>query len=332
MVAYRLKTFKDIQDAVIEQAKADSTDTAVRNKIKRLINIRYVNISYKRKWTWRTKSRDIRIHAKYTTDTVVFTNGSREVSGVGTMAFTDAMVGRSIIRTSDNQIYEIISVDETANVAKLSVYYNGTSTGASGASYTIFQYKYGLFPDFDAPVKISHNYYRTEMRIHPPREIADYINRFPTQEGKAYRYTIDGYKSYDGIPLGPMVMGYDYLGIPNSLQLQIFPHIPDEEYFLHIDFAHTVKEMDADDDEPIIPRDNRSILMYAALADFFAKEDDPTTVNYYMSQARDELTKMMGEFDAHNSYPQLMGVGRSRKRWNELGLPVELGDIFDILG
>lgn len=60
MSAIQLRTFKDIQDAVREEVKIQSTDTSTINRIKRDINIVYINeVVAANRWTWLRKQVDL---------------------------------------------------------------------------------------------------------------------------------------------------------------------------------------------------------------------------------------------------------------------------------
>ena len=331
MAIYKVETFDEIISCIVELGKFDSTDTAVLNKIRRIVNTRYQQISYKKKWQWRTRQRDQRLKGRHDTGTLIFTTNTRlVVAGATAPALTADMVGASILKTGDREIYEVVDVDVALQTLKLSTIYQGTTSGAAGEGYNLFHYKYGLFPDFDEVVDIWHDYYRRKIEPLSPRAFNEHVNKFTTNTGKALYYTIDGTQNYDGVPMGEFVMGYDYMGVPSSKQIKFFPMIADEDYFAHIKFTFNVQPMEHGTDEPIIPVDNRMIIPYITLADLFIRETDGQSAQYWMGQARDELSSMMGEFDAHNDYPRLIGARRPMRK--TYGLPIELGDLFDIYG
>ena len=83
--------------------------------------------------------------APYETGTVTATNGSKTITGSGTI-FTAAMVGRKIRIESENAYYRI-SAYVSATELTLEVAYQGTTQ--SGADYSIYKDEYRLPADLD---------------------------------------------------------------------------------------------------------------------------------------------------------------------------------------
>jgi len=85
-----VRTFKNIQDEIIEYAKMDSNSTTVRNEVKRKINNFYQRIGFKRQYRWSAVHTNLLLRQRYTTGTVTATTDSDELVGSSTV-WTEAL-------------------------------------------------------------------------------------------------------------------------------------------------------------------------------------------------------------------------------------------------
>lgn len=324
MAVTQIKTFADIYNAVLRRAKVPTDDTVSINTIKEFINSRYMEMAAEKKWRWRTEHRDIQVPAKYTTGTIAVTNGSRTITGTGTNWVAD-FNHRYLFKTSDEEHYQIVAVPSTTSMLLSSPYAGTTSTGST---YTVYKPIIGLFPDLEKIEDIWHDYFTLPMKARGPEFISKLYTKFPEEENKAVFYTRVGYKEYDNLSLGTIILGYDFLGESSSYAIKIFPGIADAAYTLHVDYSKRITPLDGDTDEPIIPPQNRVILMYGALADFYSVQRNDMAYQLWNAKYDKELMEMKGDTDDTDDYPKLS----AQDKWRGPVLTpgnVDLGSLFD---
>lgn len=314
-----MKTFSDIYNAVLRRAKIPVSDTTTLTAVKEFINTAYHEIASEGKWWWLRDQRDIIIPAKYTTGTVSVTNGSRTVTGTGT-TWTEDFNGRFFFIEGDDEHYQIISRNSNTQI-QLSTNYVGTTNAT--ANYTIYKARYGLFPDLEKIEDIWQDHYRRPLKPIGPRQMTYLINQYKEVEGKAQAYTKDGYKPYDNLNLGDIVLGYDFLGSPDSQSIRIFPGIDNEDYVLHVRYTKRITELVNDTDEPLIPIGNRPILLYGALASLFSMQRNEQSFTLWQSKYEKELREMEGDRDADDDYPEFNYVDVYRNKGRYSDFPID---------
>lgn len=318
------KTFKDILSAVIKRGKIASTyesletnDSATLNTLKQFVNERYDEVVFAKKWPWREDTRDIVTTTKVTAGTASVTNGQREVT-LSTGTLDDTWEGRYFRVSADQEYYEIISVNDAANRKFLiSSPYHGTTTAA--ASYTIWRNKYGLFPDYADIINVIPSGTTSILSPKPltemtTEEMSNLQALYPFRETQyPTHYSIGDNLAYDGPPMGNnFIMGYDFMGAPETPSLIFFPNIFDSQV-IHIKYGLILVKLVETTDEPIIPIDKRKVLTYGALSDWYSVQGKENLSEYYEKKYEGYLGKMKADFDRTEQTFQLK-VRRPGKR------------------
>ena len=315
MTLYRQKTFQDLYEGVLRRIKLPTSQADALAACKDFINSRYNEIAYRQKWRWRKERRDIKIEAKYSTGTISVVNGSREITGTST-AWDANKKGWWLRITGEDEAQEVVAINAITQVAILASEFIGTTN--TEATYTMFKFEYGLFPDCEELDLAWHDKRNKPMELVSHREIIEAMARNPELEGQPIACSVSGFKNYQGQPLGSFLLGYDFLSSSTSknLKLLVFPHIPDEDYILHISYMKKITPLDADADEPLIPVEKRQILVYGALADMFSRERRDETAAFWERKFGDELKTMENDSEFTDDRPRLMagGVWRNNKR------------------
>src|SRR6185503_16388497 len=83
MALQEIRTFLNIQDAIIDRAKIEDT-TEIRDSIKEKVNTKYTEIVYAEPYSWSGDTRPLLLPAQYNTGTLTATNASDIVTGSGT--------------------------------------------------------------------------------------------------------------------------------------------------------------------------------------------------------------------------------------------------------
>lgn len=125
--------------------------------------------------------------------------------------------------------------------------------------------------------------------------ISQYRQRFPGREGKPRRYTIEGKKKYSGLPLGAMILNYDFLGSTLQKSISFFPAIQEKDYTVQVYYKLRLTAMLLPTDEPLIPIEYRALLMYYALSDWYASNDSQMAA-YYQKLGDGEFQEMMAHY------------------------------------
>ena len=321
------QALSDLRSGVRRRAKVASDDTNSNTAIDGFINERYLRVSTSYKWRWLQKERDIRIFDEYTTGTVTVTADARTVTGSGT-TWTDAFEDRYIKISGEDTYHRIVSRNSTTSIVLAERIERAT---ASLLTYSIFQSDYGLWPDCEQVDEIWHDSSPTRVTVKPvgPREYSQLVSMRPDDSGKANVYTRYGYKPYDNVRIGDFVVGYDFVGAPETYKIALFPRVPDEDYTLHVRYIKKVTLLTDDTDTPLMPVEDRWILVYGALADYYGMQGDATMMDFWNKEYEKALRKMQGDQDDSDDRARMVVPGM----WSMTRRPspgrYDLGDYFD---
>ena len=315
MSLQEIRTFKDIQDAIIARAKLNSS-TAVRNDLKEKINTFYQRLGSKKAYRWSGETRPFTLKARYTTGTISVTNGSDTITGTST-AWTEFDHLFSYMKIeSEETPFKVIRVDESGQEIVLDSAYTGT-TNAS-ASYTMFKYEYGLFPDLMDIRKIYIPGLQRYLLPAGPNELDELRYQYPFRSGVPRRYTINGHNIYIGktwetFNINTDFWEDDYDVKPRNKNLIIWPAILSEDRIAKIRYTKILEPMGKDDDEPMVPYENRSILVYGPLEEYFLQNRDLNTKREWEQKYEDHLEEL--ESDIETTDDELITVvDRHRNR------------------
>lgn len=86
-------------------------------------------------------------------------------------------------------------------------------------------------------------------------------------------------------------------------ELYVYPHLNNYRVALHVDYIKQVLPLSNDDDEPVIPIEDRMVLVYGALSRAWARERNPDEAarNYALYQQK--LAKMAGKLQDTQEAP-----------------------------
>ena len=322
------KTSDDIVYAVRVRAKVASDDTNNIDAIKTFIQQRYLNICTETRWRWLRNDRDLKIEAPYTTGTVSVTNDSRTITGSGT-SWTEAMVGAKIV-INDGEIFEILSVSSATSLS-ISERYQGTT--ASSLAYSIYRDEYPLWPDFDQIENIWHDYSNMagNGKVYPvsPDEMVVLKTSKPSSNGKAIYYTIDGVDTYNSVPIGQFIIGHDFIGGSTTKKLEIYPERPDSSYNIHVKYTYLVEPLDDGISEPLIPLNDRWVLVYGALSDYYDMAGDKTSAQYWNNEYEKGMRRMLRDLDDTDDKAKIVVPDRWRSNKRISPRRYDLGEYFD---
>ena len=380
MAAIQLKTFKDIVDAVREELKIQASDTVTIPRIKRDINIIYLNeVIPQERWKWLRGKIDLNQQAAFEDSNVTVTQGSRIVTL--TTAPTDSKEGYLFSLANRSEIYRIAKHTAGSTTVELeSDYVESTSSSASVQIWTDAiplpsdcRETVQVYTDLDSR-PLEHDglqMFRNKVLLGPKEEgrprtytTTDYVDpdRYSVVSGapaitdrgsegliktltfaadpssfyevgdhievsgatiKTYngRYVVSSVDSsgntitYTGtVPLKEATtadggISIELQNVPGNSEryreMLIHPSINDKQTTIHIDYIKEAAPMEADNDEPLLPIEDRVILLYGALVRAWSRERNPEEANRNAVLYTNKLASMQGKLDDSTDYVRL---------------------------
>lgn len=398
MAKKTVKTFLDLQDAVMEELKLQSTDTVSRERIKRDINFIYQNeVAKKAHWPWLKGYTTLRHKMPISTGTVSVTNGSETI--IFSSAPTVALKNYYITINNEDEIY-VISGQFSAGSA--TAYLESAYVGETDAtaSYQMWSYRLALPQECGETVEVWHNHFSNPLDNLGLQEFRQKTLYIPDIDGFPSCYTTQGtidptpYSAIESLPslstrassglvktltFGATITSFiaagdriqvsrsgsqayngefivatssgssiTYTGVENleesatadaTLQVlarnqktsdeevkELWLHpsiITEQDVVIHVDYQKRVEELEDDADEPLMPIEDRAVLLYGALSRQWVKHRDPDTFSANVSLFQNKI-KMMAS-DANDSidkpsiivdgnYIQRKRMGSNRRR------------------
>jgi len=257
-MAYEVVDFLDIIDAIREDLKVQSGDTSTINKIKRVVNRVYLQevIPFAR-WKWLEGSTRVIHKAKYNSGTCAATPNSATITlSTAPPAAQGSFAGKRFAVDGYNEIYIVES--HVAESTTLTLSSNYTGNAVTTASFKIWTDTVALPTDCRETINVWHNFSTKPMEgigLQKYRQITALNPR--AESYPAFYYTGD---FYDPTPLT------DELETDRYRQMYIHPSINRTDCTLQIDYVKEISPLVDDSDEPILPLEDRSVLVDGALA------------------------------------------------------------------
>lgn len=321
-------TFGDMISIVENRAKiAGTVQDRVRNQIKGLLNEHYVNIGTERNWYWRKFDRSFVFDRAITTGTAAVTSGSREIVYTGrTVDQKDR--GKTVKIVGKMEMYRIIGVNTSSNSHYIDCPYVGDTE--TGKSYKLYQYEFPLPPDCDTITQLYFDsayeglYGKPDMTELDVMQFNRLMSMYPDTATVPFGYCRESKIPINTLPpLDSMILNYDFLlGDEDTAtvdKLRLFPLEPDQKRVIHINYSKHINEMNKDDEEPLIPVDNRWVLVNLTLSDFFALNGQNSTSDRYLRKANDILNRMRSEYIKTDVKPRFIYDPNRNKRSHDYG-------------
>ena len=326
--AIKCITFSDMVSLVERRGRiVGDVKPMDRDLIKGYINEYYMQICNLRKWQWRNFDRSFVMRPSYNSEDVTPTpptasviQYNRIVTLTG-LTIDKSYMTRSIRFNNDPEMYRIIGVKVSTNQIYLETDYANDTNATS--SFRIYQYEFALPPDCDAPnqLYIMRDSYTPEGELEFKNllEFNRMISSYSSMTTKPAYYTIDG-RTYANLflrPLDQMLLDWDFLGGEDTdkvERLRMYPIDVDSPWVIHMSYSIAAKEMENDDDEPLLPRDYRWILVHYALYEIFKNNGQQITAAKEKKDAEDILNIMANDFRKTQTKPHFMVDARGSHR------------------
>lgn len=309
------KTFKNIIDIVERRAGiAGTAQPRDRIFVQDAINEINQTISTERSWRWRKKDRSITFKLPVEDGTVDATNGSRIIEMNG-LVVSDKYLGRSIRINQTRELYRIIGINVAANKFFLESEYVGATVLA--APYKLFKYEFALPPDLDGIIMVyvddGFNYSESSSGELEDMNVIDFNRMLSVRSdmnGPPSFYTRDGKIFLNDLPpLAEMVLHFDFLGgdrFTEVSRLRVFPIAPDRMTMLHLNYTLIVPALRDDADEPLMPVDDRWVLVHGALNEWHLKNNSGAMAEREEKKMKEKLAEMRQEFHKTDVAPRFV--------------------------
>lgn len=301
MAVVEVKTFKDIQDAILRRGKIEDTEDN-RTAIKEYINTDYQLLTREEPYRWLGSNAAIRLRGSYSTGTITTVDGSDEVTGSSTVwVENDHRFSRMKIAGSTNTRFKIIRVE--SNTA-LTLDQQFIGTGASSVSYEIFRDEYGLPPDLQdiRKLRIPGLSNRSQPQPLSPEKMDILRDRSPFRGGTPLYYTVNGQAHYTEKTWADFNIGTDFWetsldDVPVNPALIVWPSILTTDRMVEIRYTRKAFPMNLDTDEPLIPYEDRAVLVWGVLSERFLVNRDIPMRREWQRQHKDMKRKMAADIE-----------------------------------
>jgi len=293
-MAYRLFTFKDIQDAVSEELKLDSNDTIEIQRIKRDINLVYQNLvaPYKR-WSWLQETTYVTLQPYLANGTVSVTPDSTTITF--SVAPSTSKKGYFFKLNNFNEIYVIAAHTAGATTATLSSVYTGALQSA--ATYKVWTDSAALPAECRETVEVWHQHHSEPLKPVGSQEFRRRVAENPIAEERAVYYNT--YDYFDPTP------NTDETETDRYRVLRVYPSLSAYQTTLHVDYIKEVTALDDDDDEPLMPLEDRTVLLYGALERAWKRFRNPEAAEQSRRDFNEKLAQMAGRVEDGQDTPQI---------------------------
>lgn len=385
-----IKTFKDIQDAVLEELKIQPEDTNALNRIKRDINFVYANEVIPRgDWNWLLEEANI-IHRQFIElGTASVTQESRNVTLTDAPAFS--VKGYRFKADGNEDIYDI--AEHTAGGTAIVLTTDFVAATNAAVNYNVWTDKLPLPSDLRKVVEVrsyAQRYpllnlglqeFRTQSGLWQSFEgfpncysVNNYVDPEPfsaigslpalstrasdklvrtlvfattvaalVEVGDRIEVTASGDSNYNGkfIISSVSTTTITYTALErfkesatadatllmkaanekkdeeSFRELWIYPSlVSNEDVTLKVDYIKKETPLNADTDEPLMPMNDRAVLVYGALSRQWVKHRDPETFTSNEGFFQTKLSRMLAEISGSIDLPNisLSSTWVSRKR------------------
>lgn len=283
------KTFSQIYTAALTDFKEQTSSTMV-NLAKRWVNEGQEQVIMRKKRNYLNTTYHYKINGQVS-GTWAPTFGSVFVTYYGTTALpVSALTSYFSFKAEGNEeVYEVSSFTSTT-LTLASVYNGDTSTGVSGVFFQT-----GLY--IDADIRSIHKVYHErngQVLVLPkgPEDFRDIAQRDPSYTSFAQYWTLSG------------MSNQNVNTNPDQRRLYLYPYA-EEAYTVHLDCNIHIPYLEDEDEEPIIPLQNRQILYWYAVMKLGQFHQDADMIALGTQNFNSWLDRLDGEFMPEKDLPRI---------------------------
>lgn len=316
MAVVEVRTFGDIQDAILRRGKIEDTADN-RLSIKEYINTLYQQICREEAYRWCGATLPVLLRGKYTTGTITTVDTSDTVTGDSTVWVENTHRYSKMKISGCGSPFKILRV---ASNTSITLDQPWIGTGAASTSYAIYRDEYGLFPDLQdiRKFRIPGLSERQQPRPIGPDQMDALRDQTPFREGTPLYYTIFGKAHYTEKTWATFNLGTDFweesLDVePQTSSLVVWPGIMTSDRVALVRYTKSPYPLGADADEPIIPYEDRSVLVWGVLAERFLVNRDIQVRKEWQAKFVEHKKKMASDIETTDD-ELVLWIDRSRYR------------------
>jgi hypothetical protein len=301
MAVYGLVTFEDILSAILEELKIPASDADEVNRIKRDINMVYINrVVPAKNWKWLAGFASKEFKPVYSDGTVAVTPDSATITF--SVAPATSKAGYWFSTDDYNEIYVIQAHTAGSATATLSSVYTGTLS--TGKTFKVWTDAVQLPVDCRETVEVYHDFYMQPMKPVGLQEYRRISSENPKLSARPAYYCT-----------------FEHVGDEDATRyrlMKVYPSIFTNSTTIKIDYVKDATPLELDEDEPLMPIEDRIVIVYGALARAWKRLGDPTSAEQSERDFQEKLALMQGRVEDSQDTPQLSVQSRylARKRGN----------------
>lgn len=301
MAAYKLTDFSDIYTAVIEELKVQSSDTTTLNRIKRMINMMYLDeVIPAARWWWLYGHTTITHNEYYGAGTVSVTPLSTTVT-LSTAPTSSYGASGSFLNyffsvDGKNEIYRITAHTALSTTVTIDRPFNTELNTA--ANYKIWTDSVALPTDLRETVDVWHDHNRDKMMARGLQEFRQVVAQDPKAESRPQHYATADF-------FDPST-GDGETESDRYRQLKVYPSISQYKTIIKVDYMKEAAALDVAGDEPLMPVEDRIVLFYGALSlawGSIGRNPEEAQRNRQLFDAK--LARMMGKIQDSMDKPRV---------------------------
>ena len=261
----------------------------------------YMNevVPFKR-WTWLQKSLQVVHGAYYNTGTAVVTPASTTVTLSVTPSVDLGSFKNYRFSVDDSNAIYTVS-DHTAGSATLTLSLEFQEDLNSTANFKLWRDRVDLPATAKETVQITHPQLATPLKACGPQEFSKYQTARPKADGYPREYSTDTFYN----PAGGLSDTNRYR------QVRLYPAITATPITLNVEYTEEALALSDDTDEPIIPLEDRIVLVYGAGAMAWSEiARNEEMADKWQVKANAKLARMAGERDDGFDTPKITPDGR----------------------
>lgn len=301
-MAYKLLDFEDIYTAILEELRIQSSDTVSLNRIKRAVNMTYLQeVVPATRWHWLYGNGSATHQAYYGTGTVSVTPASTTVTLSTAVA---ASVGASgsfldylFSVDSTNEIYKITAHTALATTFTIDRAYNGSLNAT--ANYKVWNEDLGLPTDLRETIDVWHDQQAAPMEPRGLQEFRRTSAENRKAEGRPFYYSTYDFRDPS--------TGSGETESDRYRLLKVYPSVSSYDTHIRFDYVKEAGALDAAGDEPLMPVEDRIVILYGALSQVWSsigRNPEEAARNYQLFQSK--LAKMMGKIQDSMDKPKIV--------------------------
>lgn len=291
---FKLLDFKDLYEAVLEQLKIPVNDTTTLNRIKRDINMIYVNeVAPACRWSWLTKRKDIVHKAYINTGTANVGNNSATV--ILSNAPTVSLKGYKMVINGHPEVYKVESHTASTTTVTLSSVFTGTTNTV--ATFKAWSETIALPTNCRETFDIRHDWQSRTLLGVGPQKFDEIMSVEPLRESRPQFYSTDDF--FDPSSEDAETEDDRYRVV------RLYPSLFNQDTTLHVSYIQEVDALNLDADEPLLPIEDRIVLVYGALKQAWIRERNPETAAINATLFATKIADMKARYEDSSDFPTI---------------------------